>query len=323
METPREVVMPAPPVQFRTIPIQYTPVTLPGMTYSPSPLPATPIYTQPALSLPAPEPRPSVISAPSQHRAVQPSMPVAMSYHRLPNGAIVPVNAVEPIPMLTDPTPIQAPAKPTPMVGPMPIPSTPITNTPMLTLVQTQPPDSPPVGGEADYGTLADYGIETKPPTLARLFRLESEQELQARIIKEIENRPVKPGEQREVGVKFPDYKPLTDDPFQMREFGGLIKQIEPNFVCHGRLDFEDLNVERYGWEFGVMQPFFSAGTFFKDAAVYPYKFGTRPFQRYDCSAGKCYPGDPVPFLVYPPELSATGAGWETFIILAGFALIP
>lgn len=185
-----------------------------------------------------------------------------------------------------------------------------------------QQPDPDPAGVERT-DSLADYGIETSPPTLKRLFRMESERQLQARMIQEIQSRPVKPGEMPERDVSFPTYRPLTDQPFQERRFGGLIKQIEPNYVMFGRLYAEEPNSERYGWDFGMIQPLWSTAAAFKDFALLPYNFAARPHQRFETSAGKCYPGDPVPYLIYPLEMSATGAGWETFVIVAGFALIP
>ena len=43
----------------------------------------------------------------------------------------------------------------------------------------------------------------------------------------------------------------------------------------------------------------------------------------YDCSAGKCLPGDPVPLLLYPPELSITGALAEGAAIAVLEVLFP
>jgi hypothetical protein len=57
--------------------------------------------------------------------------------------------------------------------------------------------------------------------------------------------------------------------------------------------------------------------------ALIPYNFAARPHQCYETSAGKCYPGDPVPYMIYPLELSVTGAAWETIVITAAFAMIP
>jgi hypothetical protein len=54
-----------------------------------------------------------------------------------------------------------------------------------------------------------------------------------------------------------------------------------------------------------------------------PYHLGTRPLQQYECSAGKCMPGDPTPFLVYPEEISLTGLAAEVGAVTAAFFVFP
>ena len=97
----------------------------------------------------------------------------------------------------------------------------------------------------------------------------------------------------------------------------------EPNYVCHGRLFFEEPNSERHGWDLGILQPVVSVGEFYLDVALLPYHFWTDPCRRYDSSAGKCLPGDPVPYMIYPPELSLTGGVMEAGIGVALFAIFP
>jgi hypothetical protein len=92
---------------------------------------------------------------------------------------------------------------------------------------------------------------------------------------------------------------------FQPRELPPASMFIEPNIVTHQRLYFEERNAERYGWDLGFIQPLVSTGYYLKDLANLPFTFITKPCQRYDSSAGKCLPGDPVPYLLYPPEISA------------------
>jgi hypothetical protein len=214
----------------------------------------------------------------------------------------------------------QAPAPPPPAS----VPAAPAITRPLQPDRPASPGDAttPPTAGTSEFGTLSDYGIEITPPTQQRLFRIESEAQLKQRIKAETLQRPRRPDESPEVAV-FPTYKPLTDDPFEPRQFGGLVKQIEPHYVNFWRLYAQQVNFERYGWSLGPVTPFVSASLAFKDFALLPYNFATRPCQRVETSAGYCYPGDPVPFLIYPPELSASGAGWEAVIIAAGFALIP
>jgi len=98
---------------------------------------------------------------------------------------------------------------------------------------------------------------------------------------------------------------------------------VEPPYVCYRRLYFEQINSERYGWDLGLGYPLLSAGVFFWDVALLPYHAFTEPFRRYECNAGYCLPGDPVPLLLYPPELNLPGALAEAAVISLGFAIFP
>jgi hypothetical protein len=98
---------------------------------------------------------------------------------------------------------------------------------------------------------------------------------------------------------------------------------IAPNYVCHGRLLFEQRNAERYGWDLGVLHPVLSAALFGKDFVTIPYHLGTNPLRCRECNAGKCLPGDPVPLRLYPPGLSLTGTASEVATILGLVAIFP
>ena len=93
--------------------------------------------------------------------------------------------------------------------------------------------------------------------------------------------------------------------------------------MAHKRLMFEQINYERYGWDLGIVDPPLSAAKFFADVVMLPYHAYTDPFRHFDTGAGYCLPGDPVPLLIYPPELSATGALAETAAVLTVFAVFP
>ena len=106
------------------------------------------------------------------------------------------------------------------------------------------------------------------------------------------------------------------------RQFPPASIQVEPSYLCYSRLYFEEKNSERYGWDLGFIQPFVSAGAFWWDLVTLPYHIGTRPCQCFDCSSGYCLPGDAVPYLAYPPEVSLTGAAAEvawTAILFVAF----
>jgi hypothetical protein len=182
--------------------------------------------------------------------------------------------------------------------------------------VRFQPPAS---GGR--YGTpeTKDYQIQLEPPGLERLSRLDSEESLFQRIRTETIDRD--PNER----VEFPEEPILSRDGYYGR--GPIWPHrdclAEPYYVEYKRLFFEDKNSERYGWDFGALQPFVSAGLFYLDLALLPYHMATDPCRCYESNTGYCLPGDATPYLIYPPEISLTGAVAETAVVLALVAIFP
>lgn len=133
------------------------------------------------------------------------------------------------------------------------------------------------------------------------------------------------PADKRRKPIDFPEFAmvPGSEGAFAGRVFPQQASLYEPNYVCYRRLFFEDRNAERYGWSLGPLQPFASAWKFVGDWIISPYRFGSQPFSRYECSAGLCLPGDHVPYLIYPPGLSATGAAVQTGVTLMLLFTIP
>ncbi len=161
-----------------------------------------------------------------------------------------------------------------------------------------------------------EYQIDLVPPSLARLINtLQSEESLDQRLYQE--------SRQQGDHVVFPNEKPATTVPYKEREYPPLTGYVEPNYVCYQRLYFNDRNSERYGWDLGAIQPFVSAAVFYKDLVLFPYNALSRPCDRIESSAGLCMPGDPVPYLLYPPGLSLTGAIGEAGAVVGLFAIFP
>lgn len=165
------------------------------------------------------------------------------------------------------------------------------------------------------------YQVQLEPPGPLRLFRLESEKALQERIRQEVRDR-TPPGMTPERTV-FPDEPVISRQRYAGRSFppGQLVA--EPSYLCYGRLYFEQKNLERYGWDLGPFTPLVSAAGFYWDLATLPYHMGTAPCRWYECNTGYCLPGDPVPLLLYPPELSLTGLIAEAGVVTALFAIFP
>jgi hypothetical protein len=123
--------------------------------------------------------------------------------------------------------------------------------------------------------------------------------------------------------IIFPAEPPITKAPFEIRHWPAGQMGVEPYYVVHGRLLFEQKDFERGIWDLGVLTPAVCLGKFWWDAALLPYHLGTRPCEQYDTSAGKCLPGDPTPLYLYPEELSLTGLIAEAGAITSLFFIFP
>ena len=98
----------------------------------------------------------------------------------------------------------------------------------------------------------------------------------------------------------------------------------EPGFVVHRRLHFEEKNSERYGWDLGFATPLVSAAAFYKDVLLWPNSLATGAVTGFwDTSAGKCLPGSPTPYYLYPPGLTITGGAAEGLVITGLSFVIP
>jgi hypothetical protein len=230
-----------------------------------------------------------------------------------------PVNPPAPQPPAPMPEPVPALGKAPELLPPvksqgMPVPGPDLEPGPKLGIqpVLLQQPAVQPTPAEE-----SGYQIQLEPPSRDRWLRVESEKSLMERLQQESIDR----GSTEK--LEFPKEPPLTVEKFLARDWPTRSLIVEPNYVCYGRLYFEDKNSERYGWDLGFIQPFVSSALFFKDFALLPYHFGTDPCRYCECSAGYCLPGDPVPYLCYPPELSVTGAITEAAVIGGLVAIFP
>jgi hypothetical protein len=125
------------------------------------------------------------------------------------------------------------------------------------------------------------------------LFRLESEEEMRRRI------RQERKGQR----VEFPDSRIiLSKTPFAPRDWDVMEEAVEPYYSVYRRLYFEQINAERYGWDYGFFAPLIAVGTFYFDFASLPFQFFCEPCRRYEYNSGLCLPGDPVPLYLYPPH---------------------
>jgi hypothetical protein len=123
--------------------------------------------------------------------------------------------------------------------------------------------------------------------------------------------------------LEFPKAPILSREPYLGRAWPERPCFVEPNYVNYGRLLFEEVNEERYGWDFGLAGVVLSSGYFFKDLALAPYHRFTDPCRWMESSAGQCLPGDPVPYKCYPLGLSVSGAVAEAAAIVTLIVIFP
>lgn len=99
---------------------------------------------------------------------------------------------------------------------------------------------------------------------------------------------------------------------------------VEPGYVVHRRLYFEEKNSERAGWDLGPLSVVVSSTYFYRDVLFWPQAIGTAAARGFwDTSAGKCLPGTPSPYYLYPPNLSVTGTAFETLAVTGAAFLFP
>lgn len=191
--------------------------------------------------------------------------------------------------------------------------------------VQAQQPPGPgagaPLPGEGpDNPPIAI--IQTEPPGIERIAQaMQSDEQIQERIRQE--NREREPMER----VVFPPDPILStvmfDDKWRNANWPNRKLETAPYYVCYGRLRFEQINAERYGWDLGIIHPIIAGGMFLYDFVTLPYHLAMEPFRCFEYNTGYCLPGDPVPLLLYPLELSATGTVAEVGTILCLVAIFP
>jgi len=174
---------------------------------------------------------------------------------------------------------------------------------PFVPIAMQQPRAGAPGDGarDSDQAAIQEISIQLEPPRADRLFRLESEYALRERMRQEARQR--NPPEK----ITFPEDPILTTDKFGGRHWPPIHMVVEPNFVPFQRLYFHQINFERYGWDVGPVSTVLAGMVLFKDLVLFPYHAFTDPLRDYDYSNGWCLPGDPVPLLLYPEPLSATG----------------
>lgn len=193
-----------------------------------------------------------------------------------------------------------------------------------------QPTPPPVVGGDAlrppilgsqprSSTDIFDGYVRLETPGREKVFGArETEKELEQRF-SQLEKDA---GRER---VSFPDKPALATEELSInRQFAPQSVTREPAYVVYRRLYFEEKNAERYGWNLGgLLQPVVSTGYFVSDTIFFPKHLFSYNCRRFDTNAGLCWPGDPVPYMLYPPEFTLSGSLLESALVIGMFAAIP
>jgi hypothetical protein len=129
----------------------------------------------------------------------------------------------------------------------------------------------------------------TRLPGPERVFRIESEEDLRIRIRQDA----VRVGRAAPPFPIEPTLQPTLPSPPLP-----AVAVVEPAYVCHGRLLFEEINSERYGWDLGGIQPLLLTADFYLKILTAPWRRFVDRCRCFDCDLGLCLPGDPVPYVI-------------------------
>lgn len=171
-----------------------------------------------------------------------------------------------------------------------------------------------------DYNELSpEYKIDLPPRN--EIFKMMSNPELERWVMEKVsqsQNIPVQ-------DLHFPEEEPIglgqTYKP-KTANYPPQQAMIEPMFLVHRRLLFEEKNAERYGWDIGFLQPLISVAYFYKDVVLLPNSLVSGIAQGFwDSNAGKCLPGSPTPYMLYPPGLTISG-GLAEGAVITGLSFI-
>jgi len=113
--------------------------------------------------------------------------------------------------------------------------------------------------------------------------------------------------------ARFEDEQPIVGGSEADRQPTGVVYFWEATALCYQPIYIEDVNLERYGYSHGVLQPFVSAVHFFGTIPLLPYKMGMHPESECIYSLGYYRPGTPAPY-----QTSRLGWSWRGAICEAG-----
>jgi hypothetical protein len=168
----------------------------------------------------------------------------------------------------------------------------------------------------------------TQLPPRGVIFLMYDDRMLELEIYKSIAKQLNKSAADLQKSSPFPELKPMVPPGTSYVAKTATLPPgqvvFEPGFVIHHRLHFEEKNSERYGWDLGFVQPFVSTIAFYRSMLLWPSSLASGAVVGFwDTNAGKCLPGSPTPYYLYPPGLTITGGVVEGAVITGLSIVIP
>ncbi|MFN9987054.1 MAG: hypothetical protein ACK52S_16015 [Pirellula sp.] len=116
----------------------------------------------------------------------------------------------------------------------------------------------------------------------------------------------------------------LGDQGFEARMFADSTFTWKATGACHKPLYFEDVQLERYGHEWGpIVQPAISTLNFFGSVALLPYNMGIHPMNECQYPLGYYRPGSCAPWTLGPIPISLRGALSQASVVTGTAWAVP
>ena len=129
---------------------------------------------------------------------------------------------------------------------------------------------------------------------------------------------------QGQAGEDFPFECEGRRPDFQPRNWAPVTYMWKASGLCHKPLYFEQVQLERYGHDWGpVLQPIMSGAHFFGTIPILPYKMGLQTPNECDYSLGYYRPGSCAPYMIEPLGFTWLAAAFQAGAVTGAAFAIP
>jgi hypothetical protein len=129
---------------------------------------------------------------------------------------------------------------------------------------------------------------------------------------------------QGDAGEDFPFECTGRNPRFEPRSWSQTVYLWKASGLCHKPLYFEQVQLERYGHDWGpALQPIMSGAHFFGTIPILPYKMGLETPQECVYSLGYYRPGSCAPYMITQPGFTWRAAAFQTGAVTGVAAAVP